>query len=83
MAAALEKLNPQLADDIDAGERVVLLKRDLGGLTGDVVRAGEKLQVLAWVLAALTLAAAVAALVFTPTAGARARSSGSASPPPG
>ena len=30
VAAALEKLNPQLADDIDAGERVVLLKRDLG-----------------------------------------------------
>ena len=66
VAAALEKLNPQLADDIDAGERVVLLKRDLGAVTADVVRAGEKLQVLAWVLGALTLAAAVAALVFTP-----------------
>ncbi len=66
VAAALEKLNPQLADDIDAGERVVVLKRDLGAVTADVVRAGEKLQVLAWVLGALTLAAAVAALVFTP-----------------
>ena len=66
VAAALEKLNPQLADDLDAGERVVLLKRDLGSLTADVVRTGERLQVLAWVLAALTLAAAGAALVFSP-----------------
>ena len=66
VAAALEKVNPQLADDLDAGERVVLLKRDLGSLTGDVVRTGERLQVLAWVLAALTLVAAAAALIFSP-----------------
>ena len=66
VAAALEKVNPQLADDLDAGERVVLLKRDLGSVTGDVVRTGERLRVLAWVLAALTLAAAAAALIFSP-----------------
>ena len=66
VAAALEKLNPQLADDIDAGERVVLLKRDIGSLTGDVVRAGERLQVIAWVLAVLTLTAGASALVFSP-----------------
>src|SRR4051794_6629271 len=35
VAAALEKLNPQLANDLDAGTRVVLLKRDIGSLTGD------------------------------------------------
>ncbi len=44
IAAALEKLDPQLADQLDAGERVVLLKRDLGSLTGDAVRTGERLQ---------------------------------------
>ena len=55
VAAALEKLNPQLAADLDAGTRVVLLKRDIGSLTGDVVRTGERLEVLAWVLGALTL----------------------------
>ena len=36
VAAALEKLNPQLAADLDAGTRVVILKRDIGSLTGDV-----------------------------------------------
>ena len=62
VAAALEKLNPQLAKDLDAGTRVVLLKRDIGSLTGDVVRTGEGLKVLAWVLGALTLLAGAAAL---------------------
>jgi uncharacterized membrane protein HdeD (DUF308 family) len=65
VAAALEKLNPQLAKDLDAGTRVVLLKRDIGSLTGDVVRTGERLQVLAWVLGALTLLAGAAALVVS------------------
>ena len=74
VAAALEKLNPQLAADIDAGERVVLLKRDLGRLTADVVRAGEKLQVLAWVLGALTPRMPPSPRSSSPpTAGARAR----------
>jgi hypothetical protein len=50
VAAALEKLNPQLAKDLDAGTRVVLLKRDIGSLTGDVVRTGERLKLLVWVL---------------------------------
>ncbi len=62
VAAALEKLNPQLAKDLDAGTRVVLLKRDIGSLTGDVVRTGERLKLLAWVLGALTLLAGGAAL---------------------
>ena len=65
VAAALEKLDPQLAADLDAGNRVVLLQRDLGELTADVVRAGERLRVLAWILAALTLAAAIGALVVS------------------
>ena len=65
VAAALEKLDPQLAADLDAGNRVVLLQRDLGELTADVVRAGERLRVLAWILAALTLAAAIGALVLS------------------
>jgi uncharacterized membrane protein HdeD (DUF308 family) len=65
VAAALEKLNPQLAKDLDAGTRVVLLKRDIGSLTGDVVRTGERLKLLAWVLGALTLLAGAAALVVS------------------
>jgi hypothetical protein len=65
VAAALEQLNPQLAEDLDAGRRVVLLKRDLGSLTAHVVRTGERLRVLAWALAALTLLAGAAALVVS------------------
>jgi uncharacterized membrane protein HdeD (DUF308 family) len=65
VAAALEKLNPQLAKDLDAGTRVVLLKRDIGSLTGDVVRTGERLKLLAWVLGALTLLAGAAALIVS------------------
>ena len=65
VAAALEKLDPELADQLDAGERVVLLKRDLGRLTGDAVRTGKRLKVLAWVLAVLTGAAGAGALLIS------------------
>ena len=65
IAAALEKLDPQLADQLDAGERVVLVKRDIGSLTGDAVRTGERLRVLAWVLAALTLLAGAGAFLVS------------------
>ena len=65
VAAALEKLDPQLANDIDAQRRVVLLRRGLGSLTGDVVRTGDRLRVLAWVLAVLTLAAGGGALALS------------------
>jgi hypothetical protein len=65
VAAALEKLNPQLADDLDAERRVVVFKRDIGSVTGDVVRTGERVRVLAWVLAALTLMTGAAALIVS------------------
>ena len=66
VAAALEKVDPRLAADLDAGNRVVLLKRSVGSVTGDVVRIGDRLRILAYVLAALTLAAAGAALAVSP-----------------
>jgi hypothetical protein len=65
VAAALEKLDPELADELDAGERVVLLKRDIGRATGDAVRTGERLRVLAWVLAVLTLVAGAGAFLIS------------------
>ena len=65
VAAALEKVNPRLAADLDAQKRVVLVKESIGGVTGGLVRFGERLRVLAWVLAALTLAAAGAALALS------------------
>ena len=65
VAAALEKVEPELAADLDAGDRVVLVKRRLGSLTGDVVRIGDRVRILAYVLAALSLAAAAAALAVS------------------
>ena len=65
-AAAIEKLNPKLSSELDAGRRVVLLERNLGGATGDVVRLGDRLRVLAYVLALLTVAAGAAAVVVSP-----------------
>ena len=66
VAAALEKVNPTLAADLDAEKRVVLVKESIGGVTGGLVRFGERLRVLAYVLAALTLAAGGAALAVSP-----------------
>ena len=65
VAAALEKVNPRLAADLDAQNRVVLVKQSIGSVTGGVVRIGDRLRVLAYVLAALTLAAAGAALAVS------------------
>jgi hypothetical protein len=65
VAAALEKLDPQLAEELDAGTRVVVIKRDIGTLTGDVVRTGARVKLLAWVLAALTLVSGAAALIVS------------------
>src|SRR6478736_5810632 len=65
-AAAIEKLNPTLAAELDAGGRVVLLQRDLGSATGDIVRLGDRLNVLAYVLGLLTVVAGAAAIVISP-----------------
>jgi hypothetical protein len=58
VAVALQQFAPELADQFE-GERVVLLERDLGGAAAAVARSA---RTLAFVLAALTLAAAIAAV---------------------
>jgi hypothetical protein len=62
VAAALEKLDPTLADELDAGERVVLVRENLGSLAAEAARAGRRVRILAWALALLSFAAAGAAL---------------------
>ena len=64
-AAALEQLRPQLAAELERSERVVLLSRRLGSVTGDLSRTFEQARALAYVLAALALAAAIAALAVS------------------
>jgi hypothetical protein len=66
VAAALQRLEPKLATELDRRGQVVLVRRDIGGATGDLARVGRDVRVVAWVLAALTLLAAAAALVVSP-----------------
>ena len=62
LKTALQVLDPELASEIDAGERYEVLRRDLGGAGGDLVRLARDVRVLAWILAALAVAAAAAAV---------------------
>ena len=63
--AALEKLRPDLAAKLEATNRIDLLSRRIGSVTGDLARTAERVRLLAVVLALLTLAAAGAALFLT------------------
>jgi hypothetical protein len=63
--AALEELRPSLVADVRASGAISLLDRHIAA-TGDVARAARRLRALAYVLAALTLALAAAALVLSP-----------------
>ena len=65
VAAALRALDPELAASIESDDRVVVLRSDLGSVTGEVLRLGRRLRALAYVLAGLTLAAMVAALALS------------------
>ena len=63
--AALQKLRPSLAAKLEASGRITLLERRIGSTAGDLARVAEQLRVLAYVLAGLALAAAVAALAVS------------------
>ncbi len=65
VAAALRALDPELAASIESDDRVVVLQSDLGSVTGDVLRLGQRLRALAFVLVGLTLAALIAALALS------------------
>lgn len=63
--AALEKLRPDVATKLESTGRIELLKRRIGGVTGDLARTADQVRILAAVLAVLTLIAAAAALYLT------------------
>jgi hypothetical protein len=63
--AALQQLKPGLVADVRASGAISLLRRHVAA-AGDVARAAQRLKALAYVLAALTLAAAAAALALSP-----------------
>ena len=64
-AAALQTVRPKLAADLESSGQVVVLKRKIGGATGDLARVARDVRILAYVLAALTLLAAIGALAVS------------------
>jgi hypothetical protein len=66
VATALRALQPTLARRVQDSGRVEVVDRDIGSVSGEAARIARNVRVFAFVLAALTLAAAVAALVIAP-----------------
>ena len=65
-AAAVERFQPKLAAQMRRQGQVTLLKRNVGDAAARLARLAEKVRVLAYLLAALTLVAALVALVISP-----------------
>jgi hypothetical protein len=65
LAAALEKVRPSLARELESSERVALLERDIGSLGGELARLADNIRVLAIVLLVLSLALAAGALAIS------------------
>src|SRR5262245_9750982 len=64
--AALETVRPDLARKLEQERGVVVTRERLGTTTADLVRLAHRVKILAWLLAALTLACAAAALWLAP-----------------
>jgi hypothetical protein len=64
--AALQTVRPDLAQTLARERGVEVTRARLGTTTGDLVRLAHRVKVLAWLLAALTLACAAAALWLAP-----------------
>jgi hypothetical protein len=65
LAAALEQVRPSLARKLESAERVELLERDIGSVSGDLARLDERVRLLAPFLLALSLALAAGALALS------------------
>jgi hypothetical protein len=66
LAATLEKLQPSIADEVDATGRVEVLQRDLGDTGGDLARIADDIRFLATFLAVLSLVLSAGALIVSP-----------------
>jgi hypothetical protein len=64
--AALETVRPDLARKLEQERGIVVSRERLGTTTADLVRFAHRVKILAWLLAALTLACAAAALWLAP-----------------
>jgi hypothetical protein len=65
-AAALRKLQPGLADELEGEQKTTLVSRHIGSATGDLARLGRDVRIAAYGLAVLALLAAAGALALSP-----------------
>jgi hypothetical protein len=65
LAAALEQVRPSLARELESTERVELLTRNIGSVSGDLARLDERVRLLAPLLLALSLGLAAGALAVS------------------
>jgi hypothetical protein len=65
-AAALRTFDPRLARQVEDSRRAEVVDRNIGSASGKAARLARDVRIAAYLLAALTLAAAVAALVVSP-----------------
>jgi hypothetical protein len=66
LAAALQVVKPSLADEVGTTDRVPIATRDIGDVGASAVRVADTVRVLAFLLAALCLAFAAAAVAVSP-----------------
>ena len=64
-AAALRQLDPKLASELELRENVVVVDRAVGDVAADAARRARTVRWMAWVMAALTVLAAGAALLVS------------------
>jgi hypothetical protein len=66
LAAALEEVRPALAQQLRSTERVEVVRENIGSLSATLADIAERVQILALLLIALSLALVVAALFVSP-----------------
>ena len=66
LAAALEQVRPGLARQVEATERVALIRRDLGSAGADLARVADRVRLLAVLSLVLALVAVAGALALSP-----------------
>ena len=65
LAGAVQAVRPELADELGRADDVALLTRDAGPVGGDLVRAADRVRLLAWLLLAVAVACAAGALALS------------------
>jgi hypothetical protein len=65
LAAALEKVRPSLAKDLDSTGRVELVKRNIGDASGTLVRVADRVRLIGLVLLALAVVLVAGALAVS------------------